>query len=102
MVEYIDEYREHLLLVQTDALATNRLVILQEFVNYLWGYHLITDLDQITVSIANSGFHAKLYTQNEDVPYAKETVKIFLKDFFIFLYGKHGIKNEKMMKGFER
>lgn len=102
MVAYIDEYREHLFFVQTDTFATNRLVILHEFVNYLWGYHLITELDQIAVRIANSKFLAKLYSQNEEVPFSKDTIKGFLKDFFIFLYGKHGIKNDRIMKGFDR
>ncbi len=99
MVEYIDEYRVHILLVNPVLDPTNNLAVTQEFVNYLFS-NLIKDFDEITVSIANSKFYAFfIVTYKQEVP--KDVVKGILKDFFTFLYGKHGIKNEKLMKGFE-
>jgi len=49
--------------------------------------------------MANSKFFA-FYTKQNKEDIKKETMKGILKDFFLFLDGKHGIKNEKLIRGF--
>lgn len=101
MTVYVDEYREHILHQGTAVDPTNSYGVTQEFFNYLWGYHLITEFDQITVSMVNSKFHAFFKVHyKEDVP--KSVVKAILKDFFTFLYGKYGITNEKITKALNK
>ncbi len=99
MVEYLYEYQEYLLLVKSDGTAISHYTIIHEFINYLYGYHLISSVDQITISMANSKFYANYTRQNNEI-ISKETMKEVLKGFFVFLYGKYGIKNEKVMRGF--
>lgn len=101
MVAYLYEYQEYLLLVKSNGTAISHYTILHEFINYLYGYHLISNLDQITVSMANSKFRADYKRRNPEV-IDKETMQKIIKGFFIFLYGKYGIKNEKLMKGLDK
>lgn len=75
--------------------------IIHEFIEYLFGQHLISDLNQITVSIANSKFLAKYKQKYQDEVISNGEVKEILKGYFTFIYGKHGIKNEKIMRGFD-
>jgi hypothetical protein len=101
LVEYLYEYQEYLLLVKSNGTAVSHYTILHEFVNYLYNYHLISDLSQITVSMANSKFRADYKRRNPET-ITKETMQGIIKGYFVFLYGKYGIKNEKLMKGFDK
>ncbi len=101
MVAYIDEYQEHLLLVKPNDIALFHCPILREFVNYIYNHHLVSCIDQITVSMTNSKFHADFKRRNKEVV-SKEKIKKILHDYFVYLNGKHGIKNEKMMRGLEK
>ncbi len=98
MASYLEEYQEYLLLVKSNGTAVSHYSILYEFINYIYNYHLITDIDQITVSMANSKFQAEFKRHNKE-EISKESMKNILKGFFIFIYGKYGINNEKLMKG---
>lgn len=99
MVEYLDGYQMYLLLVKPNENVVFHCTIIHEFINYVYNYHLVFGIDQITVSMANSKFYADFKRQNKEVV-PKETMKEILKDFFIFLDGKYGIKNEKLIRGF--
>jgi hypothetical protein len=101
MATFLDEYRDHLLLVKPNETAISPCSIINEFINYLYRDHLISGFDQITVSIVNSKFNSKYNRLNKDV-ISKQTMKNILKGFFTFLHGKHGIKNEKLMRGLEK
>ena len=98
MVCYLKEYQEYLLLVKPNSLAVSHCSILHEFINYLYNYHLVSGIEQITVSMANSKFQAD-YKRKNQMAIEKETMKKILKHYFVFLYGKYGIKNEKLMRG---
>ena len=101
MVRYLDEYHEYLLLVKSNGTAVSHYTIIHELINYLYNYHLISTLDQITVSMASSKFQADYKRRNKEM-IDKETMKKIISDFFVFLYGKHGIKNEKLLKGLKK
>lgn len=101
MVEYIDEYTEYLLLVKSDGTMVSHREIIHEFIEYLFGQHLISNLDQITVSIANSKFLAKYKQKYPEEVISNITIKGILKGYFTFIYGKYGIKNERIMRGFD-
>jgi hypothetical protein len=68
---------------------------------YVYNYHLVTDLNQITVSMANSRFRADYKRKNPEI-ISKETMQEIIKGYFVFLYGKYGIKNEKLMRGLSK
>ena len=99
MVGYLDEYQEYLLLVKSNATAVSNCSIIHEFINYIFNHHLVSAIDLITVSIANSKFHDHYKKQNREV-ISKDEMKKILKEFFVFLHGKYWIKNDKLMKGF--
>jgi len=101
MVEYLYEYQEYLLLIKSDGTSVSHYTILHEFINYIYNYHLVTCLDQITVSMVNSKFRADYKRRNSEI-IDKETMQKIIKGFFVFLYGKYGIKNEKIMRGLEK
>ena|ERR1035437_7497570 len=100
MVKCLDEYQDYLLLVKSNGTAVSHCSIIHEFINYLHNHHLISSIDQISVSIANSKFYAFFSRKNKEY-ISKETLKKILNDFFVFIFGKHGIKNEKLMRGFK-
>jgi|GEM_PF-3303872 len=100
MVAYTDEYRTHLLRDKSQTDIQDRLNVIQGFSSYLFS-HLISDLDEITVSMANSRFHS-YYNRQFRESVRKQFFKSSLKAFFIFIYGKHGIKNQIMMDGFDK
>ncbi|MGE0568697.1 MAG: hypothetical protein AB7O73_12165 [Bacteroidia bacterium] len=101
LVKYREEYQEYLLLEKSDGTAVSHSDIIHAFINYLFGYHLVASFDQITVAMVNSGFQAHYKSQyKENV--SKESMKKILKGFFVFVYGKYGIKNERVMRGLER
>lgn len=101
MVCYLEEYQEYLLLVKSNGEAVSHCSILHEFINYLYNYHLVSGIEQITVSMANSKFQTDFKRKNKEV-IDKETTKLILKGYFVFVNGKYGIKNEKLMKGLEK
>ena len=99
MVNYLDEYQQYLLFIKSDCTAAAHVDIVHRFINYLYNHYLISSVYQITVSIANSKFLAD-YNRKNKAQVPKEMMKDILNGFFVFVYGKHGIKNEKLMKGF--
>ena len=99
MVKYLYEYQEYLILDREDGTGASHVDIVHEFINYLYNHHLIVSFDQITVSMANSKFLAYFNRVNKTAM-QKEEMKEILYGFFTFLYGKHGIRNEKLMRGF--
>jgi hypothetical protein len=101
MVKYLEEYQEYLLLVKSNGTAISHYTILHQFINYILNHHLVCGFDQITVSMTNSKFLADFKRHNKEV-IDKETMKKIIKGFFVFLYGKHGVKNEKVMRGLEK
>ncbi len=101
MVEYLYEYQEYLLLVKSDGSAVSHYTILHELINYIYNYHLVSNLDQITVSMVNSKFRADYKRRNPEI-IDTETMQKIIKGYFVFLYGKYGIKNEKIMRGLEK
>lgn len=98
MVRYLNEYQEHLLLSKANGTPISHCYIIQEFINYLYNYHLISGIDQITVSMANSKFLSHFKKRNDEA-ISTELMKSVLKDFFFFISKKYEIKNEKLMKG---
>lgn len=98
MVKCLDEYQDYLLLIKSNGIAVSHCSIIHEFINYLYNQHLISSIDQVSVSIANSKFYAFFSRKNKG-RISKETLKKILNDFFVFVFGKYGIKNEKLMKG---
>lgn len=103
MLRYLNAYQEHILLSKTTTYLSHTLFhchIIQEFINYLYNYHLISGVDQITVSMANSKFWSHFKKKNDEI-IPKEQMKAVLKDYFVFLSEKYEIENEKLMKGFE-
>lgn len=98
MIKYLDAYQKTLSLVKPNEVIVHYLVI-HQFILYLYNYHLIASVDQITVSMANSKFYA-FYTRKNKERISKETMKKILTGFFLFISEKHGIRNEKLMKGF--
>lgn len=101
MVSFLEEYREYLLQVKFNEVGISHCSVIHEFINYLYDDHLISGFDQISVSIANSKFHTQYNRLNKDV-ISKQAMKNILKGFFTFLHEKHGIKNEKLIRGLER
>lgn len=101
MVAYLYEYQEYLLLVKSNGTAVSHYTILHEFVNYIYNYHLVSSLDQITVSMACSKFQADYKRRNKET-IDKDVMRKIVKGYFVFLYGKYGMKNEKLMKGLEK
>ena len=101
MVEYLYEYQEYMILVKSDGTAISHYTILHEFINHLYNNHLVTSFDQIKVSLANSKFRADYKRRNPEI-IDKHTMQSILKGYFVFLYGKYGMKNEKLMKGFDK
>lgn len=99
MVKYHDEYLEYLIL-KSDAQAVSYSDIIHAFINYLFNYHLVSSFDQITVAMVNSGFRNH-YNNTYKENISKQTLKKILKGFFVFIYGKYGIKNLKVMRGLE-
>ena len=78
-------------------------VVLSDLVsiNYIYNHHLVSSIDQITVSMANSKFYADFKRRrNEDI--SKEQMKYILRDFFVFIDERHSIRNEKLMKNWEK
>ncbi len=98
MVSYLGEYQEHLQLIKAKGKAVSYCSVIHEFINYLYNYHCVSGIGQITVSMANSKFQAD-YKRRNRVIIPSETMKKILKDFFIFLNEKQGIKNDKLMRG---
>lgn len=101
MVCYLAEYQKYLLLVKYSEDDLSQCSIVHEFINYLYNYHLVSGFDQITVSMANSKFRADYKRQNKEL-ITEEIMKKILKNFFVFLNYKYGIKNEKLMRGLEK
>ena len=99
MVGYLDGYQMYLLLIKPNENVVSHCTIIHEFINYIYNYHLVAGIEQITVSMANSKFYA-FYTRKNKESITKEIMKEILKGFFIFLDGKHGIRNEKLIRGF--
>jgi len=98
MVSYLGEYQKRLILIKSSDTAESHCSVIHEFINYIYNYHLVAGIDQITVSMANSKFQADYKRKNKGaIP--NETMKKILKDFFTFLYEKHRIKNEKLLRG---
>jgi hypothetical protein len=98
LVEYLEEYEDYLLHVKSDGTLISHRDITHEFINFIYGHHLISDFDQLTVPIVNSKFLAYFKRINK-LEISRDEMKSILMGFFVFLYGKHGIKNEKVMKG---
>jgi uncharacterized protein YjgD (DUF1641 family) len=100
MLMYLEEYKKYLL-EQSNGTVTSHSDIIHEFINYLYNHHLVSGIDQITVSIANSKFFADFKRRNKK-HISKDEMKNILNGFFTFLYAKYGIRNEKLMNGLEK
>jgi hypothetical protein len=98
MVEYLDEYEDYLLHSNLYETLSSHRVINYEFINFIYDHHLISDFGQITVPLVNSKYLAYFKRTNK-LEISRDEMKNILRGFFVFLYGKHGIKNEKVMKG---
>jgi hypothetical protein len=100
MALHLDEYQIYLL-GKSSGTAVSHCSIINEFINYLYNQHLIVDVSQITVSIANSKFLADFKRKNKEI-ISKETMKEILKGFFTFIYEKYGVQNDTLMRGLEK
>ncbi|MGP8216564.1 MAG: hypothetical protein ACLQQ4_13435 [Bacteroidia bacterium] len=98
LVKYLEEYEDYLLTVKLDSTLVSHKAINHEFINFIYNHHLISDFDQITVPLVNSKFLAYFKKSNK-LEISNQEMKTILRGFFVFLYGKHGIKNERVMKG---
>jgi hypothetical protein len=101
MIKSLDEYQEYLLLEKPKETVVSHCSILHEFFNYLYNFHLVSGIEQITVSMANSKFQTDFRRRNKTIV-TKELMKKILNDFFVFFYCKYGINNEKLMRGLAR
>jgi hypothetical protein len=101
MVKYLDEYTEYNLLIKSDGEKFSHHPIIHEFLAYLFGQHLISDISEITVAMANSKFFAHYKIHNPEIITSSE-IKTILNGYFTFIYGKYGVKNEKIMRGFKK
>ncbi|MDI1353619.1 MAG: hypothetical protein PSX36_01785 [bacterium] len=101
MMGYADEYGAHVLLHKSDGSAIAQSMIIRQFLKFLWQQHAITNLQQVTVSMANSQFYAK-YKQMNDSIISSTEMKNILKSFFTFVHLNHAVRSAKLMKGFEQ
>ena len=59
MIMYLDEYKDYLLYSKSEGVSVSHGSIIHQFLDFLWNQHLISSLDQITVSMCNSKFLAE-------------------------------------------
>ena len=98
MVRYQEEYLQYLLFQKLNMRAITHADIINAFINYLFKYHLVSDINQITVAMVKSKFYSH-YKQEYDTSIDKKIMQEIIKGFFTFIYGKYGIKNETLMRG---
>ena len=98
LVKYLDEYEDYLLHSKLYETLSSHRVINYEFINFIYNHHLISDFDQLTIPLVNSKFLA-FFKRTNKLEISNQEMKTVLSGFFVFLYGKHGIRNEKVMKG---
>ena len=100
MLSCLEKYQKFLILEKANGTSVSHTAIIHEFINYIYNHHLVSSIDQITVSMANSKFYADFQRRSyENI--SKEKMKVILRDFFVFIYGKYGIRNEKLLKNWE-
>ena len=98
LVKYLEEYEDYLLTVKLDSTLVSHKAINHEFINFIYNHHLISDFDQLTIPLVNSKFLAHFKRTNK-LEISNQEMKTILSGFFVFLYGKHNIRNAKVMKG---
>jgi len=98
LVKYLEEYEDYLLTVKLDSTLVSHKAINHEFINFIYNHHLISSFDQLTIPLVNSKFLAYFKRTNK-LEISNQEMKAVLNGFFVFLYGKHNIRNEKVMKG---
>ena len=67
-------------------------------INYLFE-NLVSEFDEITFAMVSSKFHTQ-YKQLYDERIDRHSMNKIIRGFFVFIYGKYGIKNDKVMRGF--
>ena len=100
MVEYCEEYFQYQLFEKSDKGAISNNDIIHLMINYLFE-NLVSDFSEITLSMVSSKFRAQ-YKQRYDERISRNSMKKIIKGFFTFIYGKYGIKNDRLMKGLAR
>jgi hypothetical protein len=94
IIEYLDEYAEYLLAVKSDSNVITKRVMLQQFINYLFNEHLVKSLNEITPEMLRFG-NLSEEEYPDLVPNTPQgQILATLSDFFEFIYGKHGLRND--------
>lgn len=101
MLSYLEKYQKFLILEKAKGSSVSHTAIIHQFINYIYNHHLISSIDQITVSIANSKFYNDFQRKNNE-EISKEEMKVILSNFFFFIAGKYGIHNEKLMTNWQK
>lgn len=94
LIEYLDEYAEYLLTIKSDPDVISKRVMLQQFINYLFNEHLVKTLDEITPEMLQFGNLSQDEYPDLTANVPQEAILVTLSDFFGFLYGKYGLRNE--------
>ena len=97
MLSYLEEYKDFLLLEKGDGTLASHGDIVHQFINFLFS-NLVTEFGQITVAMVRSRFYGEFKKMNEQF-ISKEDLQKILKGFFEFLEKKHGVKNERVIRG---
>ena len=97
MVEYCEEYFQYQLFEKSNKGAISNNDIIHLMINFLFE-NLVSDFNEITLAMISSKFRAH-YRQRYDERIDKRSTNKIFKEFFTFIYGKYGIRNEKVMKG---
>ena len=65
------------------------------FIDYLTFEKGISGFEQITISLKNSKFRNSFYP-NTDSAIPPSASEKYINEFFLFIYDRHGIKNDKL------
>ena len=96
MIVYLEEYADYLMNIKSDTTFISQEVILRQCFNFLYNEHLVKDLNEITPEMLRfDNLPEEIYPdlgQKTPIGLILSTLNGFLE----FLYGKYGLRNERL------
>jgi hypothetical protein len=101
MKSYLEEYIKFLRKSIPSKVVDQHYDIIFFYIEFLHHKEMCIGFEEISIAMCNSKFRP-YFIKNTNKLLSEKNCRMTLKGFFDFIYDRHGIKNEKVMKALSK